>query len=130
MVIDTSAIIAILLSEPEGDRFIRLIGSSRTRLFSAASLVEASLVIESRKGQAGRSDLDLFRRDGGLEIVPVKEAQAQSARTAFRLFGKGRHSARLTFRDCFSYALAKASNEPLRFKGQEFSQTDLPIVTL
>ena len=130
MVIDTSAIIAILLSEPERDRFIRLIGSSRARLFSAASMVEASLVIESRKGQAGRSDLDFFVRDGGLEIVPVTEAQAQIARTAFRLFGKGRHSARLNFGDCFSYALAKASNEPLLFKGQEFSQTDLPIVTL
>ena len=128
MVIDTSAVIAILLNEPERDMFIRLIQSSSTRLLSAATLLEASMVIDSRKGALGRADLDLFIRDASLEIIAVTEQQAEIARSAFRRFGKGRHPARLNFGDCFSYALAKAMNQPLLFKGQEFSKTDLPLV--
>lgn len=128
MVIDTSAVIAILLNEPERDTFIRLIESSSTRLLSAASLLEASMVIDSRKGEPGRADLYLFIRDAGLEVVAVTEQQAQIAREAFRHFGKGRHPAHLNFGDCFSYALAKAANQALLSKGWEFSKSDLPLV--
>lgn len=128
MVIDTSAVIAILLNEPERDTFIRFIESTSTRLLSAANLLEASMVIESRKGNQGRVDLDLLIRDAALEIVAVTESQAQMAREAFRLYGKGRHPANLNFGDCFSYALAKAMSEPLLSKGPEFSKTDLQLV--
>lgn len=110
-------------------RLSSLLGVLSKRSLSAASLVEASLVIESRKGDLGRIDLDLLVHDAGLEIVPVSEAQAEIAREAFRRFGKGRHPARLNFGDCFSYALAKSLGEPLIFKGQEFSKTDLQCVT-
>src|SRR5579859_6580703 len=125
MVIDISAVIAILLNEAERDHFIRLIEASPARLMSAANLLEASMVIESRKGEGGRADLDLLLTDAGIEIIAVTKEQVQAAREAFRRFGKGRHAAKLNFGDCFSYALAKTTGEPLLFKGQEFSQTDL-----
>jgi len=129
MVIDTSAVIAILLNEAERDHFIRLIEASPARLMSAANLLEASMVIESRKGEGGRADLDLLLTDAGIEIIAVTKEQVQAAREAFRRFGKGRHAAKLNFGDCFSYALAKTTGEPLLFKGQEFSQTDLECLT-
>jgi len=130
MVIDTSAVIAILLSEPERDMFIRLIQSSSTRLISAATLLEASMVIDSRKGEPGRIDLDLFIRDAALEVMAVTQQQAEIAPVAFRRFGKGRPPAQLNFGDCFSYAAAKATGEPLLFKGSEFSKTDLLTVPI
>ena len=87
------------------------------------------MVIESRKGEGGRADLDLLLADAGIEIIAVTKEQVQAAREAFRRFGKGRHAAKLNFGDCFSYALAKTTGEPPLFKGQEFSQTDLECLT-
>jgi ribonuclease VapC len=125
MVIDTSALVAILFDEPERGRFTQKIGSDDTRLISAATVVETSLVVETRKGELGRSQLDLFIHEAGLDVVPFDAAQADLARLAWRLYGKGNHPARLNFGDCFSYALAKAAGEPLLFKGNDFLQTDI-----
>jgi ribonuclease VapC len=125
MVIDSSAIIAILLGEPEAGDLARQIERASPRLMSAASLVEASLVMETRKGEAAGRELDLLIYRAGIEIVSVDHEQAELARVAWRRFGKGRHPAGLNFGDCFSYALAKATGAPLLFKGDDFTQTDL-----
>ena len=125
MVLDTSAIVAILLNEPERERFIRLIEAAPVRRLSAASRVEATLVIEGRKRDAGRADLDLFLHEAEVEIVPVTLEQADFACQAFRRYGRGRHSAGLNFGDVFAYALAKVTGEPLLFKGDDFARTDL-----
>jgi ribonuclease VapC len=126
MVLDTSAIVAILSNEPERERFIGLIGSAPIRRLSAANRVEASLVIEGRKRAAGRADLDLFLSEAEVEIVPVTLEQAELACAAFRRYGKGRHPAGLNFGDVFAYALARATGEPLLFKGADFARTDIP----
>ncbi len=125
MVIDSSALAAILLGEPEQHRFNTLIDSDRVRLVSAATLVEISIVIEARKGQLGIAELDLLIRRAQIEIVPVTVEHAQIARSAYHKFGKGRHPAKLNFGDCFAYALARATGEPLLCKGPEFGRTDL-----
>jgi ribonuclease VapC len=129
MVIDTSAILAILLGEVEGRAFIRFIENDAVRLLSAASRIEASLVIESRKGNAGRNDLDRFIDVGAIEIVAVTAEQAKTACDAFRRYGKVRHPANLNFGDVFVYSLAKTTGEPLLFKGSDFINTDLSFVT-
>ena len=125
MVIDTSAVLACLLNEPERAYFDRAIAEARTRLISVVSFVEASFVILGRKGLTGLNDLDNFLGDGGIKRVPVDERQAEGAVEAFRRFGKGRHPARLNIGDCFAYALAKTTGEPLLFKGDDFPQTDI-----
>lgn len=125
MVIDTSALLAILQDEPERHAFNEILESSDTRSMSTASFVEVSIVIESRFGREGIRDLDLFVSKAGIELVPLDEDQAILAREAFRHYGKGRHPAALNLGDCFSYALAKSRAEPLLFKGNDFSQTDL-----
>jgi ribonuclease VapC len=125
MVVDTSALIAILLREPEAIRFAQAIETASPRLLSAASLLEASMVIETRKGDAGGRELDLFLYRAGIEIVAVDHEQAEIARIAWRQYGKGRHAAGLNYGDCFAYALAKVSGAPLLFKGDDFTQTDL-----
>ena len=125
MVLDSSAIIAILLKEPEAIQFAEAIEDSDTTLLSAASLLEASIIIESRLGPEGARDLDLFVYRAEIEIVPVDREQVEIARTAWRKYGKGRHPAGLNYGDCFSYALAKATGEQLLFKGNDFSGTDL-----
>ena len=125
MVIDTSAIVAILQNEPEQDAFIEAIESADIRLVSAASFVEASIVILTRYGMDGILDLDLFMAKAGIEISSVDSDQANIARRAFRDFGRGRHPAELNFGDCFSYALAKSLDLPLLFKGSDFSRTDI-----
>ena len=125
MVIDTSALVAILLNEPERRLFNECIESATRRLISAGTLLEASLVLESRLGEIGGRELDLFLHRAGFEIVPVDENQAEIARGAFRRYGKGRHPAALNFGDCFSYAAAGATGEPLLFKGNDFSKTDI-----
>lgn len=130
MVLDTSAILAILLNEPEIDAFSAAIERDPVRLLSAASLVEASLVVESRHGEAGRRDLDLLLQTAEIEIAPLDARQADVARHAFRTFGKGRHAAALNLGDCFSYALAQVSGEALLFKGNDFSKTDVRWVPL
>jgi ribonuclease VapC len=125
MVIDTSAICAILFDEAERARFDRLIDEDNVRMVSAVTRVEAAFVVEGRKGGAGRERLDRFFRLTTAEIVAVTTVHAEIAVEAFRRFGKGRHPAQLNIGDCFAYALAKASGEPLLFKGSDFTLTDL-----
>ena len=130
MVIDTSALLAILQNEPERRMFNKAIEAADTRLISTASFVEVSIVIESRYGPDSIRDLDLFLSKAEIELVPVDSDQAFEARQAFRQYGKGRHTAGLNFVDCFSYALAKSLGEPLLFKGEDFSKTDLDWVAV
>lgn len=130
MVIDTSALVTVLQDEPERRAFNEMIESAESCILSAASLVEVSIVIESRYGSDGIRTLDLYLSKAGVEIVEVDENQAMIARRAFKQYGKGRHPAGLNYGDCFSYALAKSRAEPLLFKGEDFSRTDLEQVSL
>ena len=125
MVLDTSAILAILQDEPERRLFNEAIEAAETRVLSTASFVECSLILESRYGPDGVRDLDLFISKAQIILAPVDDEQANLARRAFREYGKGRHSAGLNYGDCFSYALAVARNEALLFKGGDFSRTDV-----
>lgn len=127
MVIDTSAIIAVLRNEPSADRLIAAVEADHTRLVSAATVVEASLVILGRYGEAGDPQLDRLLRGIGAEVVPVGEEQVVLARDAALRFGRGRHEAALNFGDCFSYALAVARGEPLLFVGDDFAKTDVEV---
>ena len=125
MVIDTSALLAILQDEPERRKFNEAIEMSDSRRMSAATFVESSMVVESRFGAEGVRDLDRLIERAEVEIVPVDVQQARTAREAFARFGKGRHAAGLNFGDCFSYALARVLGEPLLFKGDDFGRTDV-----
>ena len=125
MVIDTSAIVAILENEPEGPGFVRLIAADEVRLLSAVSRVECTCVIEGRKRAAGRADLERFLREAAIEIAPITADHAEIACEAFRRFGRGRHAAGLNIGDTFAYALAKITGEPLLFKGDDFARTDI-----
>ena len=125
MILDTSALLAILLREPEADDFIERILTSDDCLISAVSFVEASIVAESSGGDGGIRQLDAFLRTAGISIEPVSPEQAMAARQAYSDFGKGRHPAGLNLGDCFSYALAKISGDPLLFKGRDFGRTDI-----
>lgn len=125
MVLDTSAVLAILQDEPERRQFNEAIDAAEARSLSTASFVECSMIVESRYGPDGVRDLDLFVAKAQIFLVPVDEEQANLARRAFRKYGKGRHPAGLNFGNCFSYALSKALQEPLLFKGNDFSQTDV-----
>ncbi|MDQ8165359.1 MAG: type II toxin-antitoxin system VapC family toxin [Gemmatimonadota bacterium] len=127
MVIDTSAMIAVLLNEPTADRLVAAIEADHTRLVSAATVVEASLVILGRYGEAGDPQLDRLLRGIGAEVVPVGEEQVVLARDAALRFGRGRHAASLNFGDCFSYALSVARGEPLLFVGDDFTKTDVEV---
>ncbi len=127
MVLDTSALIAILSGEPEQEAFIHAIERADVRLLSAATLLEASIVIEARYGAAGAHHLDRLLERADVEIVPVDGEQASAARSAWQRFGKGRHPTALNFGDCFPYALAVTRGEPLLFKGNDFSQTDVSV---
>ena len=104
------------------------IQSSASRLLSAANFLEASIVIESCKGEAGGRELDLMLYRAAIEVVPVDQDQVEVARLAWRRFGKGRHPAGLNYGDCFAYALAKTRRLPLLFWGDDFSQTDIEAV--
>lgn len=125
MVVDTSALVAILQQEPEAETFARLIEESSTRLVSAATVLEAGMVAEVRRGKRGADELDHLLLRARFDIVPFDSEQAVIAREAFRRFGKGRHRAGLNLGDCFAYALAKTSGEPLLYKGEDFSETDV-----
>lgn len=128
MVLDSSAVIALLLDEPDADAMRLAIADSATRLMSAAALVEASLVIENRSGEAGGRELDLLISRLGIVIVPVDAEQAAEARRAWRRYGRGRHAAGLNYGDLFSYALTRTTGEPLLFKGGDFTKTDVARV--
>jgi ribonuclease VapC len=125
MIIDTSALLAILQDEAERRSFNEAIEAADSRRLSAASFVEASIVIDARFGAEGLRSLDRFIELAGIEIVPVDVEQARTAREAYLRFGKGRHRAALNFGDCFSYALATSLREPLLFKGSDFGHTDV-----
>jgi ribonuclease VapC len=125
MVIDTSALLALLLEEPEAEGFRTAVEDDPTRLVSAATFLETALVIEIRKGEPGGRELDLLIQKADIEIVPVDADHVSEARKAYRRFGKGRHAAGLNFGDVFAYALARASGEPLLFKGDDFARTDI-----
>ncbi len=125
MVIDTSAIVAIALDEPEATAFEERIADDPVRMISAATLLETAMVIETRLGSRGGGELDLWLHKAGVEIVAVDSELLDVARRAWRRFGKGRHPAGLNFGDCFSYALASLTQEPLLFKGSDFAETDI-----
>jgi ribonuclease VapC len=127
MVIDSSALVAIFLNEPERARFLELISGADKKLLSAASLVETGIVLETRAGPAIAREFDLFLHEADIEIASVDEVQADRARMAHRKFGKGNHPAGLNFGDCFTHALATVSGEPVLAKGHEFSLSGLSV---
>lgn len=128
MVIDSSALIAILLGEPETMAFSQAISNDPKRLLSAFSALETSVVIESKKGPAGGRELDLLLHQAQIEIVSMNQKQFGLARRAYQKFGKGRHQAGLNLGDCCSYALSKISQQPLLYKGNDFFHTDIASV--
>ena len=125
MVIDTSAIVAIVINESDAPQIEVQIADDPVRLISAATVLEATMVIETRLGDAGGREFDLWLLKIGAEIVPVDADQVDAARRAWRRFGKGRHAAALDYGDCFSYALAVTRGEPLLFKGDDFAKTGI-----
>jgi ribonuclease VapC len=127
MIIDTSAIVAILFNEDDAQIYAEAISRADSCRVSAATFVEAAIVVESQTKNNGSRQLDAFIRRAGITIEPVTEEQAHIARQAFTDFGKGRHPAGLNYGDCFSYALSKATREPLLFKGKDFAKTDLSV---
>jgi ribonuclease VapC len=128
MVIDTSALVAILQREPERRAFLEAIEAADARLMSVATFVEISIVIEARHGAEGVRDLDHFIARAGIELMPVDAEQGTEACGGFRRFGKGRHRAGLNYGDCFSYALAISRGVQLLFKGDDFGHTDVMAV--
>ena len=125
MILDTSALIAILFGEPEAEPYTRLIHDADHCLISAGNFLELSIVIERQTGPEVARQCDMFFRRAGIIIEPFTVEQAHIARQAFHDFGKGRHPAGLNFGDCFAYALAKITGEPLLFKGKDFKKTDI-----
>jgi ribonuclease VapC len=126
MIIDTSVLMAILRDEPEGASYAKAIADATVRRISAANYVEAAAVIDASHDPVASRRFDELLREAQCVIEPVTEAQARIAREAYRDFGRGTtHPARLNFGDCFAYALAKAMNEPLLFKGHDFKYTDV-----
>lgn len=128
MVLDTSALLALLLDEPEAEEFRAAVEEDTTRLVSAATLLETALVIEARKGEPGGRELDALIHKAEIVVAAVDAEQVSEARRAYRRFGKGRHAAGLNFGDIFAYALARTSGEPLLFKGDDFAKTDISRV--
>jgi ribonuclease VapC len=125
VVVATSALGAVLLGEPECDRFLSVLADTPDALISAATLLEASIVMQAKTGDDGVADLDELLMVAAVRCVAIDSAQAHVARDAFQRVGKGRATAGLNFGDCFSYALAKVTDRPLLFKGGDFGQTDL-----
>ena len=126
MIIDSSALVAILNGEPEGAEFARIMDSGPPLKMSAATYVETAAVIDRLRDPVQSRRLDEMIREAAIAIEPLTEAQAYIARQAFRDFGKGSgHPANLNFGDCCSYALARGMNQPLLFKGNDFSRTDI-----
>jgi ribonuclease VapC len=125
MVVDTSALLAILFAEPERDDFAARLAEAGIRLVSALTLLEAAIVTMARKGPAGLRELDLLVHAARLEIVPFDNDQVLLARRAYEQFGRGRHPAGLNLGDCCAYALSRQSGEPMLFKGDDFRRTDV-----
>lgn len=125
MVIDTSAILSILFEETEYQTFAKLIANDAVRLMAAPTLTECLIVLEAKKGSTATRELELFLHKTSMDIVSFTAEHAMLAHIAWQSFGKGRHPAALNLGDCFSYALAKHTGEPLLFKGNDFNQTDI-----
>lgn len=125
MIVDSSAIVAILNREPDAKRYEEALAAAPEGRISVANLLEASIVVEGRGGISAGYELDLLLNRYGIEPVPVTVEQLAAARRAWRRFGKGNHPAGLNFGDCFAYALAEAAGEPLLFKGDDFALTDV-----
>lgn len=129
MIIDTSALLAILYQEEDAEWFVTALVTASARRMSAANFLEAAINVDAHGDPEASRQLDHFVRQAAIEIVPVTLEHAQIARQAYLDFGKGRHKAALNFGDCFAYALARATGEPLLFKGSDFPNTDIVPVT-
>lgn len=127
MIVDTSALMAIILGEPDAERFLAAMSGSPELAVSAASLVESLIVAEAKGGREATEDLYALLADLECDVVPLDEEQAIVAADGWRRFGKGRHPAGLNLGDCYSYATAKVLGRPLLFKGQDFMQTDVGV---
>ncbi|NEX21672.1 type II toxin-antitoxin system VapC family toxin [Thiorhodococcus mannitoliphagus] len=130
MVIDSSAMVAVLFGESEAERLTNALAADPVRCISAFSVLETSIVLYRRKGAEAVAELEALLADLGIEIVPFDAIQARAARVAYERFGKGLHPASLNLGDCCSYALASIRKQPLLYKGDDFPQTDLPAVAL
>ena len=128
MVLDTSAVLSVLFDAPEAEAIEAAIEADSVRLMSAASALEAAIVVEARYGEPGGRELDLLLHKAKIDLVSFDIAQVELARQAYRRFGKGRHPAGLNFGDCFAYALSQRSGEPLLFTSDDFSRTDIAVV--
>ena len=126
MVLDTSAVVTILFDEPERRTFTEAIQADPVRLISAANLLESAILVEARRGEPAGRELDLLLHRAQVNTADVDAEQVEVARRAWRRYGRGRHAAALNFGDCFAYALAVSSGEPLLFKGDGFTRTDVP----
>jgi ribonuclease VapC len=125
LILDTSAVLAVLFAEPDAALYAKAISEAGSLRISAANFVEVSIVVEAQAGDGGVRQCDTFFRRAGITIEPVTEEQALLARQGFSDFGKGRHPAGLNFGDCFAYALSRSADEPLLFKGKDFRRTDV-----
>ena len=125
MIVDSSAVLAVLYREADAERYERAIAASPNCRMSIANMLEASIVLEGRGGVTAGHELDVFLESAAIELAPVTVEHAEAARRAWGRFGKGNHPAALNFGDCFAYALASVAGEPLLFKGEDFSQTDI-----
>ena len=127
MIVDSSAVLAVLLHETDAKRYARAIMTATPCRMSVANVLEASIVVESRGGTVAGHELDVFLERAVIELAPVTVEQMEAARRAWRRFGKGNHPAALNYGDCFAYALASVTGEPLLFKGEDFSRTDVEV---
>ena len=127
MIVDTSAVLAVLYREPDAARYETAIAATAGCRMSVASVLEAAIVLEARGGPAAGHELDAFLEDAAVELMPVTAEHLDAARRAWRRFGKGHHPAALNFGDCFAYALAEVAGEPLLFKGEDFARTDVAV---
>jgi len=130
MVIDSSAMVALLQREASARSIARALDADPLRLVSAATLVEVGIVLEGRNGERGRVLLDRFMALHPCDVMPVDARTAEVALDGWRRFGKGRHAAALNFGDCFAYALAKRTGQPILCVGNDFVQTDVAVVPL
>ena len=130
MVVDTSALIALLVGEPEAGRCAEHLAANPAFSVSSFSVLETSIVLSARKGPAATRELDLLLHRTQARVVPLTAELAESARDAWEKFGKGRHPADLNIGDCCSYALSRSLGEPLLFKGNDFNHTDLETIAL
>jgi ribonuclease VapC len=125
VIIDSSAMLAIFMQEPDGRRYLRAIVDADQRRMSVSNWLEATIVVERRGSAIAANGLDEFMQNARIDLMPVSVYQAMIARRAWRMFGRGNHPAKLNYGDCFAYALAKETGEPLLFKGADFAQTDV-----